>query len=657
MFHTYAFNFGLAGAPLAQGQLLPISSNTALFSLLGTNYGGDGQITFALPDLDGRTAINDGQRPGLPSSVVGQQSGSPFTSLTQSQLPASVGGTSAPVNEDGPQLAIKYCIRADGIFPSSGGLGGALNYIGSVVKFAGNFAPGGYIECNGQLLDIATYENLFSLIGTTYGGDGITTFAVPDLRGRAVVGAGGVYQIGQTSGQNDVFIGQNNLPAEMGGGQPIDNREPSFALNYIIAIGGIFPSRDGGADPYEPMLGEICLFAGNFVPSGFALCAGQLLPINQNQALFSLLGTMYGGDGRVTFALPDLRGRQTIGTGDGHVTGEVAGSNQIILTLDDIPDINHSGTGNSDTLYGGNGDDTLNGLGGADTITSHGGDDFLTGGAGVDAMNGGLGNDIYNVDNAGDIINELAGQGSDSVRSSITLTLAANVERLYLVGTAPAGYGNSLSNFIYGNAGLNFIDGKQGADRMWGYDGNDTYWVDSAGDQIFEVNATAAGGVDRVFSTVNFVLPDNVERLLLSGAGNINGTGNALGNAISGNGGNNWIDGKDGTDTASGGLGADNFLFTSAPGAANADYIYDFTSADDTMRLDDAVFTGLATGYLAAAAFHAGTSAADVSDRIIYDSATGMIYFDTDGAGGAAQMLFAKVAPGVVITNADFYVF
>jgi microcystin-dependent protein len=102
MFHTYGFNFGLAGAPMANGQIINIASNTALFSILGTTYGGDGVSTFALPDLGGRAAISDGQGPGLSEFLLGQQSGSAATTLLQSQLPTSVGGLSAPVDENEP---------------------------------------------------------------------------------------------------------------------------------------------------------------------------------------------------------------------------------------------------------------------------------------------------------------------------------------------------------------------------------------------------------------------------------------------------------------------------------------------------------------------------------------------------------------------------
>lgn len=97
----------------------------------------------------------------------------------------------------------------------------------------------------------------------------------------------------------------------------------------------------------EPFVGEIALFAGNFAPRGWAFCDGQLLPIAQNQALFSILGTTYGGDGRTTFALPDLRGRVPVhlGTGPGLSTydlGQNGGTETVTLTVSNLPSHNHS---------------------------------------------------------------------------------------------------------------------------------------------------------------------------------------------------------------------------------------------------------------------------------------------------------------------------
>ena len=90
-----------------------------------------------------------------------------------------------------------------------------------------------------------------------------------------------------------------------------DNRQPFLTLNYCIALQGIFPSRN------TPFLAEIDIFSFSFPPKGFAFCNGQLLPINQNQALFSLIGTFYGGNGTTTFALPNMQGRIPIHMGSG----------------------------------------------------------------------------------------------------------------------------------------------------------------------------------------------------------------------------------------------------------------------------------------------------------------------------------------------------
>ena len=91
-----------------------------------------------------------------------------------------------------------------------------------------------------------------------------------------------------------------------------------------------------------PFLSQVRLFSFSFAPKGWALCNGQLLPINQNQALFSLLGTTYGGDGRVNFALPDLRGRVPMGVGGGHVLGEQSGSESAVVNTAKMPAHSHA---------------------------------------------------------------------------------------------------------------------------------------------------------------------------------------------------------------------------------------------------------------------------------------------------------------------------
>ncbi|MFN0194484.1 MAG: S8 family serine peptidase [Aestuariivirga sp.] len=292
----------------------------------------------------------------------------------------------------------------------------------------------------------------------------------------------------------------------------------------------------------------------------------------------------------------------------------------------------------------------------ANSITGNAGSNTLNGLTGADSMTGLGGNDTYYVDNAGDSVTEALNQGIDIIRAALNWTLAANIEKLYITGTAANATGNTLSNFIYGNNGVNIIDGGMGADRMYGYNGNDKYIVDSSGDLVYETSA--AGGTDLVEASVNHTLAVNVENLILTGAGNINGTGNTLANAITGNTGANFIDGKLGNDTLTGGAGNDQFLFSTALGATNIDMITDFSAPNDTIRLDDAIFTGLAPlAYLLASQFAIGAAATTASHRIVYDSATGAVYFDADGNGAGAAKQFATVSIALALTANDFYVF
>src|SRR5512141_2661028 len=117
----------------------------------------------------------------------------------------------------------------------------------------------------------------------------------------------------------------------------------------------------------EPFLSEIRIMSFGFAPKGWALCNGQLMPINQNQGLFSLLGTTYGGDGRVNFALPDLQGRVPIHMGSGHTLGERGGEQAHTLSISEIPTHTHS-VSVSSAASGGNANPTNNFLGGGNNV-------------------------------------------------------------------------------------------------------------------------------------------------------------------------------------------------------------------------------------------------------------------------------------------------
>jgi phospholipase/lecithinase/hemolysin len=188
---------------------------------------------------------------------------------------------------------------------------------------------------------------------------------------------------------------------------------------------------------------------------------------------------------------------------------------------------------------------------------------------------------------------------------------------------------------------------------------NDSYTVRSSSTLVVE---GPGGGTDRVYTTVSYQLAKGSAIEVLSttnssGTATLNLIGNELAQTIIGNAAVNNIDGKGGNDSLHGKGGADVFAFTTALGSGNVDRIGDFSAAEDSIRLENAVFAGLPIGALATGAFHTGPVAADADDRIIFDAVTRKLYFDPDGAGGAAQVQFATVAGSDLhLTAADFFV-
>ncbi|MEW6350716.1 MAG: calcium-binding protein, partial [Thermodesulfobacteriota bacterium] len=214
--------------------------------------------------------------------------------------------------------------------------------------------------------------------------------------------------------------------------------------------------------------------------------------------------------------------------------------------------------GGRDSVDAGPGDDVV--LAGADddVLIGGAGRDRLDGGTGGDAMAGGADDDAYVVDNPGDLVSESAGEGIDTVESSISYALTDHVENLTLTGDAAIyGTGNELDNVLTGNSSANVLDGGSGSDMMAGGLSDDTYVVDNAGDLVSE---NADEGIDTVQSSISYALTDHVENLILTGNAAINGTGNMLDNVLTGNSAANVLDGGSGSDTMAGGLGDDTYV-------------------------------------------------------------------------------------------------
>ena len=372
-----------------------------------------------------------------------------------------------------------------------------------------------------------------------------------------------------------------------------------------------------------------------------------------------------------------------------------------------------------ENLIGSDFNDRLTGDSRNNVLTGGAGNDILIGWTGVDILIGGTGDDSYFVSAVSDNLIEKLGEGTDKVNTSVTYTLPAHVENLILRDAlAIDGTGNELANSIEGNAANNKLNGKDGndlligkggnddlqggngndtlnggagndlirgddgddtlnggigIDQLLGGFGNDTYFVDDVGDEVFDVSPAAAlGGIDKIYSSVNYRLLSTVENLTLTGTLAINGTGNSLANIIIGNSGNNVLNGGPGNDTLNGGAGNDSlnggagtnslvggigkdiFKFKTAN---HADMITDFAVVDDTLQLENAVFTALTTtGTLAANQFRIGTKAVDGNDFVVYNSTTGQLLYDADGSGAGTAVPIAMMGVGLSLTNADIVV-
>ncbi|HDH7781033.1 TPA: putative Ig domain-containing protein, partial [Acinetobacter nosocomialis] len=358
--------------------------------------------------------------------------------------------------------------------------------------------------------------------------------------------------------------------------------------------------------------------------------------------------TMYGGKGDDTYIVDSTADVISESVNEGTDTVQSSVTYTLVnnvenLTLTGTTAINGTGNALNNVILG---NSAIN------TLTGGAGDDYLDGGVGADKLLGGTGNDSYVIDNTGDIVTENAGEGIDTVFSSITYTLGNNLENLTLTGsTAINGTGNALNNVLVGNSGINtltggagddYLDGGAGADKLLGGLGNDTYVIDNSGDTVTE---NASEGIDTVLSSITYTLGSNLENLTLSGSTAINATGNTLNNTLTGNSGvnalnggagNDILDGQGGNDQLTGGTGADTALYqllvqSDALGGNGTDVWSDFTIGNTTSNTNaDKIDIGdLLIGYSGTYSF---TSLEPFIKTVVSGSNT-QLYIDRDGAG------------------------
>lgn len=228
-------------------EVLSINENEALFNVIGPTYGGNGTTTFLSPNLQSRVPMGTGQGP---TSLwgLGQQTGAEYVYMTQAQMPAhqhtvpSLGtvtgftGSNQSQNLMQPSMALQFLICTNGQIPSPS-IQATNQMVGEIQMYAGTNLPGGWLPCDGRLMLVAGFPSLFGVISNWYGGDGVNTFALPDLRGRVPVGCTNG-QPGAAYGAEQIVLTSANLP-------PHTHPVPAIDFDFWITSFGLSGSSAG----------------------------------------------------------------------------------------------------------------------------------------------------------------------------------------------------------------------------------------------------------------------------------------------------------------------------------------------------------------------------------------------------------------------------
>lgn len=372
--HSHTFQLGGTGAS-------PFSANGLIGSSNGSNTIFDTTATVSGNNLDAAAIATTG-------SGDSHENMQPFIALNYIIRKSRSGAATVQrLSLNGNQLNISGANSVDlgTVVPNTVEVNTNIG-LGGVISHAGSTAPTGWLLCQGQLLNISDYPDLFNVISNTFGGDGVADFQLPDLRGRTVIGSGqGVgltdRTLGSEVGEESVILTEAQLPshthtatldagtgkagnpnggfisdtnefdAASGGGEiaglTVDNTglgeshnnvQPSTVLNYIIKA---LPEAN------KPFIGEIKMLSSINVPDGWALCDGSLVSTLQYPALGALLGTTWGPGGVNQVNLPDMRSRVPMGVGQGsglssYSLGQSGGQESVVLTEAQIPQHTHT---------------------------------------------------------------------------------------------------------------------------------------------------------------------------------------------------------------------------------------------------------------------------------------------------------------------------
>lgn len=519
---------------------------------------------------------------------------------------------------------------------------------------------------------------------TLYGGSGNDTYRVysqADIVGEGTfsrdgtVAAGGTnaitYNATTDAGGNDtIFTSASYSLAANVAGVPAAGGNPAIAGNG----GGDFIENLVAADASSTtaytltgsgIANQIVGAAGNDTISG-----GVNADVNGNPVADTLIG-LGGND---TYNIQ--QGNEVIreAANGGNDTAIVANTVAAYTLTDNAAvEVLRTATGRAATA-----NVTLTGNSFAQTIQGGAGNDTLAGGGGADTLIGGDGNDTYRVVNDGVVIQDTVGTNTVEYRGGAGTGIAVgNGASISTITTNQDG-----GVYLVGNNGVQSITGGAGNDTLNGNGGVDAAGLGDtlsggAGDDIFRVftgnfsgtvvngavvsnglgdSVVGGDGNDTIFTSASYVLGADVENLVSANqsiATNITLVGNTLNNAISGDQGNNVLYGAAGNDRLTGLGGADTFHF-SETGVANADTIVDFVSGTDRISLDLADFGALGATF-DANELTAGRQAVGTNAQIIYDQATGQMFYDADGTGTNSEtVLFAQLQPGTAVTAADF---